>query len=246
MPKQKNDPNSTDREVPYTPSSISIKSWKEDDRPREKLLLKGKRALSNAELLAIIIGSGSRDESAVTLAKKILASVEHQWDALAKLSVDQLCQFKGIGEAKAISIITALEIGNRRLAQPQSEKSKMTSSANAYESFYSVLRDLIHEEFWVLFLNRANEEIKKSQIGVGGFTATMVDVRVILKQALECNATALILAHNHPSGNLTPSTADRELTQSIKEAADLMNISVLDHLIVSNHGYYSFADHGEL
>lgn len=224
----------------------SIKNWAEDDRPREKLLLKGRNSLSDSELLAIIMGSGSRDESAVDLAKKILASVENNWNNLSTLSVKDLCKFKGIGEAKAISIITALEIGRRRAAQGLIEKTKINSSHDAFVLLQSWIGDSQVEEFWVLYLNQGNFIVRKEQISKGGINQTTVDIRVILKIALEEMATGLILGHNHPSGNLKPSAPDKQITQKIKEAGKTMDIEVLDHLIITQKTYFSFADEGIL
>ena len=224
----------------------SIKNWAEDDRPREKLLLKGRGSLSDSELLAIIMGSGSRDESAVELAKRILSSVENNWNNLSTLSVKDLCKFKGIGEAKAISIITALEIGRRRAAQGLTEKPKITSSHDAFVLLQSWIGDSKVEEFWVLFLNQGNLIVRKEQISKGGISHTAVDIRVILKLALEEMATGIILAHNHPSGNLKPSEADKQITKKIKDAGKTMDIEVLDHLIITQKTYFSFADEGML
>lgn len=228
----------------YQPNSI--KNWAEDDRPREKLLLKGQRVLSDSELLAIIMGSGSRDESAVDLAKRILASVENNWNNLSRLSVKDLCKFKGVGEAKAISIITALEIGRRRASQGLLEKPKINSSQDAFVLLQSIIGDLPVEEFWVLYLNQGNFVVRKEQISKGGINQTSVDLRIILKVALEEMATSLILAHNHPSRNLKPSQADINLTRKIKEAALSLDIEVFDHLIVTQKSYFSFADEGIL
>jgi len=224
----------------------SIKNWAEDDRPREKLLLKGQRALSDSELLAIIMGSGSRDESAVDLAKRILASVENNWNNLSRLSVKDLRKFKGIGEVKAISIITALEIGRRRAAQGLLEKPKIGSSQDAFVLLQSLIGDANVEEFWVLYLNQGNFLVRKEQISKGGINQTSVDLRIIMKFALEEMATSLILAHNHPSGNLNPSQADINLTRKIKEAALSLDIEVFDHLIVTQKSYFSFANEGIL
>lgn len=224
----------------------SIKNWAEDDRPREKLLLNGKRALSDSELLAIIMGSGSREESAVDLAKRILQSVSNNWHNLSRLSVKDLCKFKGIGTAKAVSIIAAMEIGRRREAQSHEEKPKITSSKDAFAILRSLIGDLQVEEFWVLFLNQANFVIHKEQISKGGISQTAVDVRIILKIALEEMATGVILAHNHPSGNLKPSKSDYIITQKVKKAAETLDLNVLDHLIVTQKSYFSFADEGEL
>lgn len=224
----------------------SIKNWAEDDRPREKLLLNGKRTLSDSELLAIIMGSGSREESAVDLAKRILQSVGNNWHNLSRLSVKDLCKFKGIGTAKAVSIIAAMEIGHRRSAQSHEEKPKITSSKDAFTILRSLIGDLKVEEFWVLFLNQANLIIHKEQISKGGISQTAVDIRVILKIALEEMATGIILAHNHPSGNLKPSKSDYAITQKIKKAAETLDLNVLDHLIVTQKSYFSFADEGEM
>ncbi len=224
----------------------SIKNWAEDDRPREKLSLKGQRALSDSELLAIIMGSGSRSESAVELAKRILNSVDNNWNNLSRLSVQDLCKFKGIGEAKAISIITALEIGRRKASQEIPEKTKIKGSSDIFQVMKGLIGDLNVEEFWVLYLNQGNFVIRKEQISRGGINQTAVDIRVILKMALDLFATGIILAHNHPSGNLNPSNMDYKLTQRIKEAARTLDIEVLDHVIITQKAYFSFADEGKL
>lgn len=224
----------------------SIKNWAEDDRPREKLLVNGHRVLSDSELLAIIMGSGSRDESAIDLAKRILASVNHNWNELARLSVADLCKFKGVGPAKAVSIVTALEIGRRRGAQAGLEKPRVSSASDSARILQPLIGDLNVEEFWVLFLNQGNYVIHKEQLGVGGISQTAVDVRLILRLALEKRATGMILAHNHPSGNTKPSRSDLALTQKVKEAAQLFNIDVLDHIIVAQKEYFSFAEEGRL
>lgn len=224
----------------------SIKNWAEDDRPREKFLLKGRNSLSDSELLAIIMGSGSRDESAVELAKRILASVENNWNSLALLTAKDLCKFKGVGEAKAISIITALEIGRRRLAQGFTEKPKINSSKDAVVLLQSLMGDLKVEEFWVLYLNHGNFVVKKEQISKGGISHTAVDTRIIFKTALEELATGIVLAHNHPSGNLKPSRDDEKITKKIKEAGRILDIELLDHIIVTQTGFYSFAEKGIL
>ncbi|MGB6083983.1 RadC family protein [Moheibacter sp.] len=224
----------------------SIKNWAEDDRPREKLSLKGERALSDSELLAIIMGSGSREESAVELAKRILNSVDNNWNNLSRLSIKDLCKFKGIGEAKAISIITALEIGRRKAIQELPEKPKITRSRDIFQVMQSIIGDLNVEEFWVLFLNQGNFVVKKELIGRGGISYVAVDVRIIMKIALEEYATGIILAHNHPSGNLNPSRDDYRLTEKIKTAARTLDIELLDHLILNQKSYFSFADEGKL
>ncbi|MBU2939357.1 DNA repair protein RadC [Lacinutrix sp. C3R15] len=222
--------------------SFSIKNWSQDDRPREKLRDKGKVALSDAELVAILIGSGNREESAVALCKRILASVDNNLGELGKLSVKQLMQFKGIGEAKAISITAALELGRRRRAGEALEKKKITSSVSVFELMQPVIGDLSHEEFWIVYLNNSNKVIQKNQLSKGGITGTLVDVRLALKTALEVGATGIILAHNHPSGTLKPSEADKQITQKLKTAAQSLDIKVLDHLIITEKAYFSFAD----
>lgn len=224
----------------------SIKNWAEDDRPREKLSLKGERALSDSELLAIIMGSGSREESAVELAKRILNSVDNNWNNLSRLSIKDLCKFKGIGEAKAISIITALEIGRRKAIQELPEKPKISRSRDIFQVMQSIIGDLNVEEFWVLFLNQGNFVVKKELVGRGGISYVAVDVRIIMKIALEEYATGIILAHNHPSGNLNPSRDDYRLTEKIKTAARTLDIELLDHLILNQKSYFSFADEGRL
>jgi len=225
---------------------LTIKSWAQDDRPREKLLAKGKTSLSDAELIAILIGSGNRQESAVALSKRILQSVSGNINELAKLSVEKLIKFKGIGDAKAIAIITALEIGKRRQLEIALEKPQITSSKDVFNLMQPVIGDLEHEEFWVLFLNNSNKVLAKSQISKGGLTATIVDVRLLFKRALELASVGIIVCHNHPSGKLQPSTADKQLTQKIKEAGCTLDIKLLDHLIITEKVYFSFADDGIL
>ena len=224
------------------PTSFSIKNWSQDDQPREKLLNKGKAALSDAELVAILIGSGNREESAVDLCKRILASTNNNLSELGKLSIKQLMEFKGIGEAKAISIIAALELGRRRRGEEALEKKKITSSSSVFELMQPVIGELQHEEFWIIYVNNSNKVIQKNQLSKGGITGTLVDVRLVLKNALEVSATGLILAHNHPSGTLKPSEADKQITQKLKGAAQSLDIKVLDHLIITEKAYFSFAD----
>ncbi|SFC82648.1 RadC family protein [Algibacter pectinivorans] len=224
------------------PSSFSIKNWSQDDQPREKLLYKGKAALSDAELVAILIGSGNRQESAVDLCKRILASTDNNLSALGKLSIKQLTEFKGIGEAKAITIIAALELGRRRRGEEALEKKKITSSSSVFELMQPVIGELQHEEFWIIYLNNSNKVIRKNQLSKGGITGTLVDVRLVLKNALEVGAVGLILAHNHPSGGLKPSEADKQITNKLKTAAQSLDIKVLDHLIITEKAYFSFAD----
>jgi DNA repair protein RadC len=225
-------------------SFFPITNWSEDDKPREKLMLKGKSVLSDAELIAILIGSGSRSESAVDLSKRILASVDNNLNALGKLSLSQLMQFKGIGEAKAISIIAALELGRRRRVEDAVELKKITSSKIIFEIMQPIIGELPHEEFWIIYMNNSNKVIAKSQLSKGGITGTLVDVRIVFKTALEMGATALILCHNHPSGTLIPSDADKQITRKLKLAGDSLEIKVLDHLIVTETSYFSFADEG--
>lgn len=224
------------------PTSFSIKNWSQDDQPREKLLNKGKAALSDAELVAILIGSGNREESAVDLSKRILAGVENNLSELGKLSIKQLMHFKGIGEAKAITIMAALELGRRRRSEDALEKKKIISSASAFELMQPIIGELQHEEFWIIYLNNSNKVIQKNQLSKGGITGTLVDVRLVLKNALEVGATGIILAHNHPSGTLTPSEADKQLTNKLKVASESLDIKVLDHVIVTEKAYFSFAD----
>ncbi len=228
------------------PTPFSIKHWADDDKPREKLLQKGRSILSDAELIAILIGSGSRAESAVELSKRILASVNNNLNELGKLSVQQLMQFKGIGEAKAVTIAAALEMGRRRRGEVAMKIQKITQSRDAFELLQPIMGELEHEEFWILFLNNSNKVMHKAQLSKGGITGTLVDVRLIMKQALELGAVALILAHNHPSGTLRPSTADKQITQKVRQAGEALDVKVLDHLIITQRDYFSFADNALL
>ena len=223
---------------------LSIKNWSEKDQPREKLMKLGRQLLSDAELLAILIGSGSRSESAIELCKRILHQSDNNINQLAKLSVNDLMKFKGIGEAKAISIIAALEIGRRRKSEDVIVKTSIASSTHLYEYIKPVLEDLPHEEFWIVLLSRANKIIDKQLIGRGGISETTADIKLIFKKSIESLASGIILAHNHPSGNLKPSQSDINLTNKIIEASKLMDIKVLDHLIIGDGNYYSFADEG--
>ncbi|WP_282068702.1 RadC family protein [Olleya namhaensis] len=227
-------------------TSFSIKNWSQDDQPREKLLYKGKATLSDAELVAILIGSGNRNESAVSLCKRILASVDNNLSDLGKLSIKQLMEFKGIGEAKAISIIAALELGRRRRGEEALQKKKIQSSKSVFELMQPVIGELPHEEFWIVYLNNSNKVIYKNQLSKGGITGTLVDTRLVLKTALEVGAVGLILSHNHPSGTLKPSQADKDVTLKLKTAAQSLDIKVLDHLIITENAYFSFADEGML
>ncbi|WP_442265458.1 RadC family protein [Tenacibaculum sp. ZS6-P6] len=225
---------------------LSIKSWAIDDRPREKLLNHGKTIVTNAELIAILIGSGNRTESAVELSKRILSSVNNNLNDLAKLSIQELMRFKGIGEAKAISIITALELGKRRHFEEGKDVFKIKSSNNVFNLMQSIVGDLPHEEFWVVYLNNSNTVLDKYQISKGGLVSALVDIRLIYKKALELAAVGIILIHNHPSGKLSPSTSDIQLTEKIKKAGVALDIKVLDHLIITEKDYFSFADEGML
>lgn len=225
---------------------MTIKSWALDDRPREKLLAKGKSTLSNAELIAILIGSGNRDESAVGLSKRILQSVGGNINELAKIPVEKLMSFRGIGEAKAISIVTALELGSRREQEPAVEIVKINTSKDVFMLMKPILGDKDYEEFWVVYLNNSNKILAKQLCSMGGITSTIVDVRLLYKRALELSAVGIIVCHNHPSGNVKPSISDRELTDKIRQAGDCLDIQLLDHLIIGEKSYFSFADHGEL
>lgn len=227
-------------------TSFPIRQWSEDDRPREKLLLKGKAALSDAELVAILIGSGSRNETAVDLSKRILASANNNLNALGKLSVAQLVHFKGIGEAKAIAIVAAMELARRRRAEEAAELYKITSSNSIFEIMQPILGELPHEEFWIIYLNNSNKVILKTQLSKGGITGTLVDVRLVFKTALETGATGVILCHNHPSGALKPSDADKQITRKLKSAGENLDIKILDHVIVTETAWFSFADEGIL
>ncbi|KAB7728760.1 DNA repair protein RadC [Rudanella paleaurantiibacter] len=223
-----------------------ILSWAEEDRPREKLMLKGRAALSDAELIAILIGSGTTDLTAVDVSKIILQSVGNNLNELAKLSVKDLSKFRGIGEAKGISIVAALELGRRRREQDRPQRTRITCSRDAYEEIRPHLLDKPHEEFWILLLNRANEVLRPVQISAGGVSGTVADPKLIFKQAVENLASSIILVHNHPSGNLTPSQADKDLTRKLREGGKLLDIPVLDHLIFTDRAYLSFADEGLL
>ncbi len=228
-------------ENPYN-AHLSIAQWAEEDRPREKLLLKGKSTLSDAELIGILLGSGTKTLSAVDLAKQILNSIGNDLHALAKLSVHDLCKFKGIGEAKAISIVSALELGRRRKEAEPIVHPKINSSVDAYQLMKPDLSDLPHEEFWVILLKRNNHVIRKEQISFGGVSGTLVDPKIVFKKAIESLASSIILIHNHPSGNLKPSEVDIRLTKRLKESGTLLEIPIFDHLIFTDHGYFSFLD----
>lgn len=222
--------------------SFSIKQWAEEDRPREKLILKGKSALSDAELIGILIGSGTKTMSAVEVAKLILREHNNDLNRIAKLGVKELTKFKGIGEAKAISIVSALELGRRRKDSQPSDKEYIKSSNDAYQLMKPEMLDLNYEEFWIILLKRNNEVIKKERVSLGGMSGTVVDTKVIMKKALEELASSLILVHNHPSGNRKPSQADITITKKLKEAGRIMDIPVLDHIIFTDDDYFSFSD----
>lgn len=223
---------------------LNIKDWAEADRPREKMLSKGIDALTNAELLAILIGSGNAEETAVGLMQRILASVDNNLNELGKQSIQELCHFKGIGPAKAIAIAAALELGKRRKLAEIKDRKQITSSKDVYELFQPLMCDLPIEEFWTLYLNQSHKIIDQIRISTGGITETSADIRSILREALLKRATSIILCHNHPSGNPRPSTADNRLTESIRQASKVMNINLCDHLIVCESTYYSYADEG--
>ena len=227
-------------------TSFSIKNWNEDDRPREKLLSKGRAALSDSELIAILIGSGSREESAVALSKRILGSVGNKLDKLGKLSIKELMAFKGIGEAKAVSIAAAMELGKRRGAEEGVKLNKITSSKSVFKLLQPLLGELTHEEFWILYLNNSNKILQKLQLSKGGITGTLVDVRIVYKTALQLGAVGIILVHNHPSGTLVPSGSDKNVTRKLKVAGESLDIKVLDHVIITEKAYFSFADAGIL
>lgn len=230
----------------YSHNKLSIKAWAEEDRPREKLLIKGRQSLSDAELLAILLGSGSREETAVGLSRLILRSMENNINELAKCSIAELKKFKGIGQAKAITIVAALELGRRRQLSAVKKKPLIRSSRDAFNAIAPILIDLPHEEFWIILLNRANKLMGRERISAGGLTGTVVDARIVFKTALENYACSIVLCHNHPSGNLRPSQSDIQLTRKLKGAGETLDILILDHLIVSGQGYYSFADEGNL
>jgi DNA repair protein RadC len=228
-------------------NKLGIKDWAEEDRPREKMMLKGVQSLSDAELLAILIGSGNKNESAVELSRRILNEAKNNLNELGRMSIaDLISNFKGIGEAKAITIVAALELGKRHKSSEPTKGHQIKSSADIFEIFRPILSDLPHEEFWVVFLNHSNTVIHKAKISQGGVVGTIVDVRIILKLALEKLATGIAVCHNHPSGNLFPSAIDAETTRKIRDACEAIDILFLDHLIISGNKYYSFADDGAL
>lgn len=226
--------------------SLKITDWAVEDRPREKLYRKGTSSLSDAELLAILIGSGTRDRSAVDLGRELLSMVSNNLNSLAKLSISDLTKINGIGNARAVTIAAALELGRRRKLAEIPEVPQIKCSKDVFDLMSPHLSDLQHEEFWILFLNRSNKVINRMKLSQGGISGTVTDVRMVLKKAIEYLASGIIVCHNHPSGNLNPSESDSRITQKIKEAGNLMDIQLLDHLIISDKDYYSFADNGLL
>lgn len=228
-------------------AKLNIKDWAEEDRPREKMLLKGVSALSDAELLGILIGSGNKNETAVELAQRILYSVGNNLNTLGKQDIKDLIKnFNGIGEAKAITIAAAMELGKRRKLSEMVSHPRITSSEDVYHLLQPLLGDLKHEEVWILLLNKANKVMKKMQVSKGGIAGTVVDIRMIMKEAIDSLASAMILCHNHPSGNSNPSGDDNNITRRLKEAGNIMDIRLLDHIIVCDHSYYSYLDEGKL
>ncbi len=225
---------------------LNIKEWAVEDRPREKLLIKGARHLTDAELIAILIGSGNTTETAVELAKRILTATNNNLNELGKKGIDYLKSFNGIGEAKAVSIVAALELGKRRKDADVFSKNKIGGSKDVVDFFRPQLADLTHEEFWVMFLNRGNKIIDTFMVSQGGISGTVIDVRLILKKAIEKLASSLILCHNHPSGTIQASNADISITKKIIDAAKIMDITVLDHIIITQDSFLSFADNGML
>ncbi len=222
---------------------LKITDWAEADRPREKMLIKGVSALSDAELLAILIGSGNKSETAVELSQRILLSVNNNLNSLGKIEINHLIKnFNGIGEAKAITITAALELGKRRKISDSEKQVQILSSSDAYQIFHPILCDLKHEEGWALLMNRSNKIIKKIQVSKGGITGTILDIRLIMKETIENLATNIILIHNHPSGNTKPSEDDNRITKKLKEACNLLDITLVDHIIVCDKDYYSYKD----
>ncbi len=225
---------------------LTINNWAEEDRPREKMLLKGVNSLSDAELLAILIASGNRDETAVELSQRILQYYENNLNLLGKCTIKELCDFKGIGDAKAITIIAALELGRRRNQSSVIERRQILASKDVYEYFHPLIGDLPHEELWIILLSQSNKIINKRKISQGGIAETSADIRLILKYALEDLATGIILCHNHPSGLEKPSSSDNALTRKLQDSCKVMNIRFIDHVIISDNKYYSYADEGRI
>lgn len=225
---------------------LTISQWAEEDRPREKMMAKGAASLSDAELLAILIGSGNREESAVELMKRVLQACGNNLNTLARWEMHDFSQFKGMGPAKSIAVMAALELGKRRNDQEQPDRVQVRESGDIYRLFHPLLRDLDREEFWVLLLNQAGRVIGRERLSSGGIDGTYVDVRFILRKALLAKATQLAIVHNHPSGNTRPSREDIQVTRKVSQAASTMNIRMIDHLVITDGAYYSFADEGQL
>jgi DNA repair protein RadC len=226
--------------------SLKITDWAVEDRPREKLIQKGTASLSDAELLAILISSGTKDKSAVDLGRELLGIVNNNLNSLGKLTIADLKKIHGIGTARAVTIAASMELGRRRKLAEVEYVPQIRNSKDVADIFQPLLSDLLHEEFWILFLNRSNKVINRMKLSQGGISGTVTDVRIVMKKAIECLASGIIVCHNHPSGNLNPSESDSKITQKIKEAGNLMDIQLLDHLIISDKDYYSFADNGVL
>jgi DNA repair protein RadC len=224
--------------------SLKITDWAVEDRPREKLIQYGTAGLSDAELLGILISSGTKNKSAVDLGRELLAGVQNNLNSLGKLSIADITKIHGIGNARAVTIAAALELGRRRKLAEIPDVTQIKCSKDVADIFQPILSDLPHEEFWILFLNRSNKVINRMKLSQGGISGTVTDVRMVMKKAVECLASGIIVCHNHPSGNLNPSESDSKITQKIKEAGNLLDIQLLDHLIISDKDYYSFADNG--
>ena len=229
-----------------THERLRLKEWAEEDRPREKMLLKGVSSLSDAELIAILIGSGNSDETAVQLSQRILVGASNNLNALGKYSIRELMEFKGIGEAKAITIVAAMELGRRKSGAEPMKRKPIRSSHDAFIIFYPILCDLPHEELWIALTNHAGKVIEKTKISQGGIGDTSADLRFIMKAAINTTCHGIIICHNHPSGNKQPSAHDDTLTSRLGKAAQLMNMQLLDHIIICDKDYYSYADEGKL
>lgn len=226
--------------------NLSIKNWSAEDRPREKMLQKGIDTLSNSELIAILIGSGTRTETAVDVAKRILQLADNNLNELGKLKISDFQKVKGIGEAKAINVMAALELGRRRKLAEGIEKAQITSSKDVFDIFHPILADLPHEEFWVVYMNKGNRVIAKERISVGGVAGTVFDLKIIAHKGISLLASSVIMCHNHPSGNTKPSKEDKAITQKMFEAGKILEINMLDHIIITDNAYFSFADEGML
>jgi len=227
-------------------TKTTIKMWAEDDRPREKMLLKGRHALSDSELIAILIGSGTREMSAVEVAQKLLETAHHNLSEFSKMNIEELCAVKGIGEAKAVTIVAALELGRRRKEISNQKRSPITSSEMIYQHMRPYFEDLKYEQFYVIILNRRNYILDTCLVSQGGMTGTVVDGKIIFQKAIEKKAEAIILSHNHPGGTMRPSQQDIDLTRKLKSFGDLIEIRIIDHVIFTENGFYSFADSGQL